>query len=621
MKAATSKLQTRKKPAAPQIPLLQPARSSLLQRKCACGGTPGLTGECEECRKKRRFGLQTKLKINEPGDIYEQEADQVADHVLRSPGQPLDSATRSFFKPRFGHDLSRIPVHTTRPISFPTRQRVEPGSDIGERVHAFGVISARTSLRPHEGSPATLRREADIYAQGKTPVRVGGQLAAWDVKPLGASETGAQVREISRQFGPEGVERSVRGLAHTRGEEFARRAAEHAGFSPAARSPKGGAIGQEAAGAIQASSASGALPGDALQKLTNASGHDFAGIAIHNDASAHRAADLLNARAFTVGRRIYFGRDEYQPATAAGMHLLAHEAAHTIQQHRGESVPTAHARTTGGGDLDENEATHFADSVTDRHATPPPRLTPSTRSGLQRAISFTRANDHFTTNNVVANENAAGFLLASNPAPSLRWNTDVTIHGVAGDPFGNFEVGFQQVERVFYVNVHWGSGANHTHRSIRPDAALPRRDATAVGNTWYDDGGPSVAPVFAANGDVRSPSFDDSPGTPRFPWANPVAARVSTNGWFNYADAFVTYLSARDTTAGTGAAAFRDLATVYWNLSAGGNFDTTQPVGGRVTLTAPGTVHHGGVIVGGSAEFPSMHGGNIANGHDTITDT
>lgn len=30
-----------------------PKRSSLLQRKCACGGTPGPTGECAACRRKR----------------------------------------------------------------------------------------------------------------------------------------------------------------------------------------------------------------------------------------------------------------------------------------------------------------------------------------------------------------------------------------------------------------------------------------------------------------------------------------------------------------------------------------------------------------------------------------
>jgi hypothetical protein len=32
--------------------------------------------------------------------------------VLRSPGQPLDRATRAFFEPRFGHDLSSVRIHT-----------------------------------------------------------------------------------------------------------------------------------------------------------------------------------------------------------------------------------------------------------------------------------------------------------------------------------------------------------------------------------------------------------------------------------------------------------------------------------------------------------------------------
>lgn len=32
--------------------------------------------------------------------------------VLHSPGQPLDAETRAFFEPRFGHDFSRVRVHT-----------------------------------------------------------------------------------------------------------------------------------------------------------------------------------------------------------------------------------------------------------------------------------------------------------------------------------------------------------------------------------------------------------------------------------------------------------------------------------------------------------------------------
>ncbi len=32
--------------------------------------------------------------------------------VLRSPGQPLDAATRAVMEPRFGHDFSKVRVHT-----------------------------------------------------------------------------------------------------------------------------------------------------------------------------------------------------------------------------------------------------------------------------------------------------------------------------------------------------------------------------------------------------------------------------------------------------------------------------------------------------------------------------
>ena len=40
---------------------LRPSQGGLLQRKCACGGTPGSDGECAACRQKRlsrrRIGL------------------------------------------------------------------------------------------------------------------------------------------------------------------------------------------------------------------------------------------------------------------------------------------------------------------------------------------------------------------------------------------------------------------------------------------------------------------------------------------------------------------------------------------------------------------------------------
>jgi hypothetical protein len=113
-----------------------------------------MSGTYGEGQQKKLLGkpLQPKLRINDPSDRYEQEADRVAEQVMRmpdagvnrphhesgsplaqrratsagtstmeappivhdvlnAPGQPLDAATRAFFEPRFGHDFSRVRVH------------------------------------------------------------------------------------------------------------------------------------------------------------------------------------------------------------------------------------------------------------------------------------------------------------------------------------------------------------------------------------------------------------------------------------------------------------------------------------------------------------------------------
>ena len=92
-------------------PSLTPARVGLLQRKCACGGTPGPSGECEACRKKtlqrRPANPQAPSFINRPA-FSVSEVPPIVHEVLRSPGQPLDAASRAFMEPRFGHDFSQV---------------------------------------------------------------------------------------------------------------------------------------------------------------------------------------------------------------------------------------------------------------------------------------------------------------------------------------------------------------------------------------------------------------------------------------------------------------------------------------------------------------------------------
>jgi hypothetical protein len=53
---------------------------------------------------------------------------------------------------------------------------------------------------------------------------------------------------------------------------------------------------------------------------------------IHVGGEAERLADAANARAYTIGRDIVFGRGEFRPDTPDGQHLIAHELAHVAQQ-------------------------------------------------------------------------------------------------------------------------------------------------------------------------------------------------------------------------------------------------------------------------------------------------
>jgi Domain of unknown function (DUF4157) len=85
---------------------LKPAPVGILQRKCACGGSGSSHGECEECKKKEMSLQRLSTGHAEPFAIP-----PIVHDVLRSPGQPLDGATRAFFEPRFGHDFGKVRVH------------------------------------------------------------------------------------------------------------------------------------------------------------------------------------------------------------------------------------------------------------------------------------------------------------------------------------------------------------------------------------------------------------------------------------------------------------------------------------------------------------------------------
>jgi hypothetical protein len=116
----------------------------VLQRKCACGGTPGASGECESCRKKRLGIARQAVSAGQVPAV----APPIVHQVLRSPGQPLDGAMRAFFEPRLGSVpgasamTADFPAAAGLPISQPGDRMEQEADRAADRVLSGGGQAA-----------------------------------------------------------------------------------------------------------------------------------------------------------------------------------------------------------------------------------------------------------------------------------------------------------------------------------------------------------------------------------------------------------------------------------------------------------------------------------------------
>ncbi|MFL9458857.1 DUF4157 domain-containing protein [Tolypothrix bouteillei VB521301_2] len=61
-------------------------------------------------------------------------------------------------------------------------------------------------------------------------------------------------------------------------------------------------------------------------------GADFSGVRVHADARSDQLNQLIQAKAFTTGKDIFFRQGAYNPTSRGGQELIAHELTHTLQQ-------------------------------------------------------------------------------------------------------------------------------------------------------------------------------------------------------------------------------------------------------------------------------------------------
>lgn len=113
--------------------------------------------------------------------------------------------------------------------------------------------------------------------------------------------------------------------------------------------------------------------------------HQFDGVRLHTDQASATATRAVGASAYTIGRDIFFAPASYAPHTASGLHLLAHELTHVVQQERSPFSGGPGLTIDPAGSAAEVEADRMADA-----ALKPGPLGPGPRAhaaGLSRSTS------------------------------------------------------------------------------------------------------------------------------------------------------------------------------------------------------------------------------------------
>jgi hypothetical protein len=170
------------------------------------------------------------------------------------------------------------------------------------------VTSLAPPLRPIEAAPAAFRGGSAGPVVQRMPMRV-------------SSPTDPAEREASA------VARSVVNMP---GPAIAAPRIGSAGSIQRSSAPPASG---DAPARIQSSLAGGTpLPAAVRRFMEPRFGASFAKVRVHTDANAAALSRQLSAQAFTTGNHVFFGRDQFQPESAAGRELIAHELAHTIQQ-------------------------------------------------------------------------------------------------------------------------------------------------------------------------------------------------------------------------------------------------------------------------------------------------
>ena len=140
---------------------------------------------------------------------------------------------------------------------------------------------------------------------------------------------------------------------------------ERDGNGAAAGQRDGNGVAGHAEQAVEVARGSSGSPlrADVRERFESSLGADLSGVRVHTGADSQAASAAVGAKAYTVGNDIHFGAGQYQPDDPFGMHLIAHEVAHTVQQSGGAQRRQHKLEVSTPGDSAEIEADRAADAM------------------------------------------------------------------------------------------------------------------------------------------------------------------------------------------------------------------------------------------------------------------
>ncbi len=136
--------------------------------------------------------------------------------------------------------------------------------------------------------------------------------------------------------------------------------------------------------AAAAGSSGSPLPDDLRTRLESSLASDLSAVRVHTGGPSGVAARAVGAVAYATGQDIHFGDGAYQPGSTSGDALIAHEVAHTVQQHGTTAeVRQDKLEVSSPGDAHEVEAEAFAQSFVAGNAA---SVTPVSAGSVSRAV-------------------------------------------------------------------------------------------------------------------------------------------------------------------------------------------------------------------------------------------